>query len=553
MKEYIKQLIEQWCNRPILSVIVLAFVGIVLAVAFRREPTVSAEMVQRSSAMHRFQTQMVQKSTEDNKELISSDTIEVQTMIETDAETEAPITIDRLHLAYMFNQETEGESVNNSFVGKALHLLQEKDSEWFKNIYRSLDKSPLQMSKSVGRSQAAAMGRYNPNDESHDPNNPATWVIDEWSNVKGRFINGAGSNSTYSSNTKAILAMASIYSYLHPMTGEEELLEYVENLWKRSHNHSIAMGNVYYCSGCLGHNWEKPAPPPATEAPEVLALIPENWDHLESDARASLEAEIEEMKASVSQARPPADPWNYNCPGHVDLTVTVRVHGLDEKKGLFSKDNIGDNKNNYTEVWQGWTEENRQYARNLFDQDWNSEYGLSVSSTIMLGQPLTEEQIQEYMSMLPQDLAKDRVAFIRYGLDAVGKIPYYWGGKPSCEGYEGNHFGTPISADYKGRFLKGLDCSGLVNWIYWSVFHKVYPYDGTEGFVASGTPVQKEHLQPGDIGVLPGENSHAVIFLAWADENHTKMYAIHSTGKPLNTIVVNVVNGNWPYYRRVVE
>lgn len=555
MKDYIKQILMQWCNRPILSVAVLALVGIITAMAFRREPAVSAETIQRSSAMHRYQTQKMQGETEDNLTEDNEESIfeNMQTEYINNEEIppETELTIDRLYLAYLSEQQGE-ENATGSYAEAAINYLQEKDSQWFKNIYRSIDKDPLQMSKTLGRGQAAVLGRYNPNDSSHDPNNPQTWVIHDWSNVKARFVNGAG-KSTDSSNIKAILAMASVYFYHHPPESEAVVIQYVENIWKRTHNHSTSMGSVYYCSGCMDHNWKKPELPAPTEAPEVSALIPENWDSLSAEERAALEEQIGAMRASLSQAQAVENPWNYNCPGHLDLTVTIRVHGIDEKKGLFSKDNIGGKKDSYTEQWGGWTEENRQHVKALCGQDWQSEYGIYVSPIVMLGKPLTEAEIQEYLNLLPADLSNERQAFIRYGLEAVGKIPYYWGGKPSAEGYEGNRFGTVITADYKGRFLKGLDCSGLVNWIYWSVFHQVYPYDGTEGFVASSTPISKDQLQPGDIGVIPGENSHAVIFLAWENPERTKMYAVHSTGKPLNTIVVNVVSGDWPYYRRIIE
>ena len=73
------------------------------------------------------------------------------------------------------------------------------------------------------------------------------------------------------------------------------------------------------------------------------------------------------------------------------------------------------------------------------------------------------------MADLPADLSDTRRELIRYALSSVGKIPYHWGGKASRPDYNGNNFGTLVPADTEGRILKGLDCSGWINWVYWSV------------------------------------------------------------------------------------
>lgn len=90
-------------------------------------------------------------------------------------------------------------------------------------------------------------------------------------------------------------------------------------------------------------------------------------------------------------------------------------------------------------------------------------YGL-VSSEFALGNPLTPAEIASYLDLLPEDLSPERRAVITCALNSVGKIPYYYGGKPSTAGLSGNHFASVTSPDYKGRILSGLDCSGWVNW-----------------------------------------------------------------------------------------
>lgn len=152
------------------------------------------------------------------------------------------------------------------------------------------------------------------------------------------------------------------------------------------------------------------------------------------------------------------------CPGHVDLTITVKTTGLKEKHNLFALDGTG---NQAVGNWQGWTEEKQTAAQTLAAQDWQEMYGL-VSSEFALGNPLTPAEIASYLDLLPEDLSPERRAVITCALNSVGKIPYYYGGKPSTAGLSGNHFASVTSPDYKGRILSGLDCSGWVNWVYWT-------------------------------------------------------------------------------------
>lgn len=96
-----------------------------------------------------------------------------------------------------------------------------------------------------------------------------------------------------------------------------------------------------------------------------------------------------------------------------------------------------------------------------------ADFGLSASS-FSTGKALTDEEIQGYLNELPADLSQQRRSIIEQALHSVGKIPYYFGGKPSSSGYEGNSFYSMVQPDYKGRIFRGLDCSGWINWVYWS-------------------------------------------------------------------------------------
>ena len=251
---------------------------------------------------------------------------------------------------------------------------------------------------------------------------------------------------------------------------------------------------------------------------------------------------------------------NY-CPGHVDLYVKVTIYGFEDAKGLrtvaLSADDQDENeatKNLDAALarngWNGWTEEQMGYVQKLISQDWFKTYGLSIS-TINPKQPLTEEEISKYLSSLPEDISDERKAVIQFALSSVGKIPYYWGGKASAASYEKNGFGRVVEADYKGRVLRGLDCSGWVQWVYWSAIgNRLNGASSTATLIGEGQKIKRSELQPGDIIVRVGADSHVVMFLQWAGNGN--MIVIHENSGA-NNVSVSEVTANYPYYRKLID
>lgn len=248
---------------------------------------------------------------------------------------------------------------------------------------------------------------------------------------------------------------------------------------------------------------------------------------------------------------------NY-CPGHVDLYVKVTIYGFEDAKGLrtvaLSADDQDENEATKSLdaalARNGWTEEQMGYVQKLISQDWFKTYGLSIS-TINPKQPLTEEEISKYLSSLPEDLSDERKDVIKFALSSVGKIPYYWGGKASAASYEKNGFGRVIEADYKGRVLRGLDCSGWVQWVYWSAIgNRLNGANSTATLIGEGQKIKRSELQPGDIVVRVGADSHVVMFLQWAGNGN--MIVIHENSGA-NNVSVSEVTANYPYYRKLID
>ena len=232
----------------------------------------------------------------------------------------------------------------------------------------------------------------------------------------------------------------------------------------------------------------------------------------------------------------------------MDLNITVHIIGTEESScSLYDLDERG---GTVTDSWPGWTEEMKAFVADLKNQDWYENYGLSISD-ISLQAPMSPEEVDAYMASLPEDLSQERRELIRFALESVGRVPYYWGGKASSPGYAGNRFGTLISSDYKGRIRKGLDCSGWVSWVYWSATGERLPAEGTSGLIQCGTAIARSQLQPGDIIVRTGSNAHVVMFLGWGSNG--KLLCIHESSGSANNVTISELDANWKYYRKLIE
>ena len=723
---------------------------------------------------------------------------------------------DKLNMAYYYSEDADTEDAINSYAGQVYQELTALNASYLASFYDLTDTTPLRMAGEMGLDSSRVMGKFNPEDASHDPSNPSTWTINSFKNVSVNFYDGDGNRINGYYAAQEIMSLASVYMYFHDDYDPEHFEDYCRQLFESAVTSRVSMGSPYYCSGCLNRTTqqelqealaienerlslenklagqtavssgneamasiyasaeqsstieniidvnqyrpdvptqsesqsaetsvsetmpsdletsgaavvpdvqEMPVPPssaavsetsaasegteaipetsvqqpsaetqsPSTgaapapettspaaaepsieeisdpnsfvpaiggaeeaaieaaaaetavqnEAPEIIpysepataaaeasqpvesseiavisssrentasesaaqtveessyavynssivqeskvsvdaygnvtyndtgtvqpaagseGIIPETTAQTETsvsessdpvqESEAIEQAEVNErINALLQQADIDASAESY-CPGHIDIYVTVTIRGIDDRNGLFAADRIGNDESNFTDKWQGWTEEMMEYARALNAQDWLDNYGLSISS-INLNNPLTPEEIANYIATLPADIDPLRKDIIEFALNSVGKVPYYWGGKPSGGGYEVNNFSTLIAPDTRGRILKGLDCSGWINWVYWSVTGSSLPGESTGTLVGCGRKISRSELKAGDIIIRVGGDAHVVMFLCWAEDGD--FYAIHETGGVINNVTVSKMTANWPYYRSLIN
>ncbi len=606
---------------------------------------------------------------------------------------------EELNLAHFFPEGEDQSDISKSYAQKAFTALMTHDAQWSDSIYNHADMTPEQFASRTGQPKSKVIGTYNPKDSLHDPDNPDSWIIHSFRNIRTNATNGDGQPISVYSNVIEIMSAANVYCYYKDAGNYDLFLSYAMALWKKSHSYSLSMSDVYYCEGCLSEEDEKARleqeaaasykdipdmvqtfsegestagesvsetsasevsiletsaseiSGPETSASKTLASEVSDSETSASDASVSErpasetavpDASVPEMpaseaavpKASVSGMSVPeasasetavpdaeanedsshissdiseiqnrsntieagdegnspftelsdissegsdftaaktikeATPANsgdfdtvskqesmdredVKCPGHIDLVVQIKILGIKEKNGLFRADPTGNLSDNFEENgWQGWTPEAVDSVKILASQDWYQKYGLTVSS-ISMRNPLSNSEIDEYINRLPADLSQTRREIIRFALSSVGRVPYYWGGKASAPDYSGNSFGTPITPDEKGRILKGLDCSGWINWVYWSVTGNRLPHESTSGLAVCGTAVSRDNLQPGDIILRTGDDAHVIMFLEWTEDGQIR--CIHESSANINNVTVAIREANWPYYRKLIE
>lgn len=271
------------------------------------------------------------------------------------------------------------------------------------------------------------------------------------------------------------------------------------------------------------------------------------------DTKESLEnAEFVQNVEDVSLEENSETEEEISCMGHQDILTEVTILELDGEETLFSLDEMSHPADSQ---WPGWTEETMGYVRTLCLEDWEEQYQWSDTTVnlILPGKVMSEQEIQDIISQLPEDLSQTRRQIVSFALGSVGKVPYYWGGKPTKAEYMGNEFGSLISIkDPEGRSLKGLDCSGWVQWVYWSATGKKPLYGSTSGLIHCGESVSAEELQAGDILVRTGENAHVVMFLNWTEDGRIR--CVHETGAGVDNVTVSYVLADvWDGYRKLVE
>ena len=475
-----------------------------------------------------------------------------------------PVTIDSIIEAPEDREEVVIEEPETSAF-QIYEKLQNRFSMLKQTFYNMCESDPRLLTR-IGNDGYRLIGKYNPTNPTHIINKRHTWLITSFQNVNIYYMDGDGKLLDDENNIKDIMSMASVYTYYKDPYDVNTFLKYCYDVFDNSYYYVASVSDVYYCSGCMHYDdptiatgstthidttYEKikTETHPQKVLPKDIPYKAGTLKRMNDDDYTLTEGDYKSYLKNIYNKSETSE-LNY-CPGHVDLNFYVTFLTIDSKNSLFSVDNKYGNRGfNFKGDWHGWDPYKKYYARLLSYKKKEKEYGLGISKLQFI-EPLTQEEINYYLSRLDKDLSPNRRAVIETALKSVGKIPYYYGGKTHNFGFKANAFGSKIAADYKGRCLKGLDCSGWVNWVYGTTFNKyIIKSEGTNKLAGEGTKILRKELLPGDIIVRPGIDSHVMMFLEWAPGG--KMTVIHENGA-VNNVSIGTFDAYYPYYRRILN
>ena len=159
---------------------------------------------------------------------------------------------------------------------------------------------------------------------------------------------------------------------------------------------------------------------------------------------------------------------------------------------------------------------------------------------------LSPEEIQEIINKLPTDLSEARREVVLTAYQLLGKVHYFWGGKSLVIGWD-SRWGMPMEVTAGGSSTTGtvrpfgLDCSGMVDWVFYNQSGGQYVIGHGGGATAQHsycTPIAWSDAQPGDLVFYPGD-SHVGIVCGF--DSGGNIMIIHCASGANNVVVTGKI------------
>ena len=170
---------------------------------------------------------------------------------------------------------------------------------------------------------------------------------------------------------------------------------------------------------------------------------------------------------------------------------------------------------------------------------------------------LSPENVAKIMENLPADLSAERRQIVLTAYQLLGKVHYFWGGKSLVIGWD-SRWGMPMEVTAEGSSTTGtvrpfgLDCSGMVDWVFYNQSGGQYVIGHGGGATAQHsycTPIDWSDAQPGDLVFYP-EDSHVGIVCGF--DGSGNVLIIHCASGYNNVVVTGksgfTVIGRPQYY-----
>ena len=155
---------------------------------------------------------------------------------------------------------------------------------------------------------------------------------------------------------------------------------------------------------------------------------------------------------------------------------------------------------------------------------------------------LSPDEVAKIIENLPADLCEDRKQVVLTAYQLLGKVHYFWGGKSLIIGWD-SRWGMPKKVTAEGSSTTGtvrpfgLDCSGMVDWVFYNQSGGQYVIGHGGGATAQHsycTPIAWSDAQPGDLVFYPND-THVGIVCGF--DSSGNIMVIHCASSENNVVV----------------
>lgn len=159
---------------------------------------------------------------------------------------------------------------------------------------------------------------------------------------------------------------------------------------------------------------------------------------------------------------------------------------------------------------------------------------------------LSPDEVAKIMENLPADLSEARREVVLTAYQLLGRVHYFWGGKSLVIGWD-SRWGMPMEVTAKGSSTTGtvrpfgLDCSGMVDWVFYNQSGGQYVIGHGGGATTQHsycTPIAWSDAQPGDLVFYPGD-SHVGIVCGF--DSGGNIMIIHCASGANNVVVTGKI------------
>ena len=159
---------------------------------------------------------------------------------------------------------------------------------------------------------------------------------------------------------------------------------------------------------------------------------------------------------------------------------------------------------------------------------------------------LSPDEVAKIKENLPADLSEARREVVLTAYQLLGRVHYFWGGKSLVIGWD-SRWGMPMKVTAEGSSTTGtvrpfgLDCSGMVDWVFYNQSGGQYVIGHGGGATAQHTycaPIAWGDAQPGDLVFYPGD-SHVGIVCGF--DSSGNIMVIHCASSENNVVVTGKI------------